>query len=162
MYTIRSIVTEDLPMENPMSIYIFIQSSAEEAEPCMFCLETEDTVTANMPCECRIHVHTLCLNTWLSAENSCPLCRSELYVAEPESSPPPQNNSNLYMYACMILMTLLTATVIAVYFYITKPHGWKIEIHPTRHSIHKHPNPYSVKNGSVFDEVCCRLLCPAY
>lgn len=89
----------------------------------MFCLETDDVLESNMPCRCRIHVHTLCLNTWLAAETSCPLCRqhitSDVQHADPgESGEASEPNSNVYMYGFMLCMTLLVATVVGVYFYI--------------------------------------------
>ncbi len=104
-----------------MSIYILSQTyaSTSSATQCMFCLETEDTLTTYMPCQCRIHVHTLCLNTWLAAEASCPLCRSELHVIQPELLPPTQTNSQRYMKSCIILTILITTSIIAVYFYIS-------------------------------------------
>jgi regulator of replication initiation timing len=107
----------------PMSVYIYVRQSAE---PCMFCLETDDVLESNMPCRCRIHVHPLCLNTWLAAETSCPLCRqhiaSDVQHGESgesgDSSEASDPNQNVYMYGFMLCMTLLVATVVGVYFYI--------------------------------------------
>jgi hypothetical protein len=105
-----------------MSVYIYVRQSAE---PCMFCLETDDVLDANMPCRCRIHVHPLCLNTWLAAETSCPLCRqnitSDVQSDVVQSSEPDETNvrnSNVYAYSFILCMTLLVATVVGVYFYI--------------------------------------------
>jgi hypothetical protein len=103
-----------------MSVYIYVSQSAE---PCMFCLETDDVLDANMPCRCRIHVHPLCLNTWLAAETSCPLCRQHIasdvqHGNSGESGELTEPNQNVYMYGFMVCMTLLVITVVGVYFYI--------------------------------------------
>ena len=103
-----------------MSIYIYVRQSAEQ---CMFCLETDDVLESNMPCGCRIHVHPLCLNTWLAAETSCPLCRRHItsdvqHSGTDESGDSGDSNQNVYMYGFMVCMTLLVATVVGVYFYI--------------------------------------------
>jgi hypothetical protein len=100
-----------------MSVYIYVRQSAE---PCMFCLETDDVLESNMSCRCRIHVHPLCLNTWLGAEISCPLCRRHITsdVQHADSGETNVRNPNVYMYGYMLCMTLLVVSIIVIYLYI--------------------------------------------
>ena len=82
-------------------------------EPCMFCLEENNTVTLTLnqyssgSCECRIHTHVQCWMKYITHKGStiCPICHKALYMEPQQSiiqvqSIPP---NELYQYRVVIV-----------------------------------------------------------
>ena len=79
---------------------------------CMICLEKYGTINPStgavevqIRLPCSHMVGSICISTWLSGQNSCPLCREEFFDAEPHQalenrainvSPPPVNDQTIY------------------------------------------------------------------
>ena len=66
------VLTESLKSNTPVTGRITAKREDDDCSICMECMEVEQTVY-RLPCQ---HVfHCTCLEQWLVAHNTCPLCR---------------------------------------------------------------------------------------
>jgi hypothetical protein len=82
-------------------------------EPCMFCLEENNTVTlilnqySSGSCECRIHTHVQCWMNYIAHKGTtiCPICHTPLYIEPPQPiiqvHSTPQNEVHQYQFVIL-------------------------------------------------------------
>ncbi|KAK7289845.1 hypothetical protein RIF29_03815 [Crotalaria pallida] len=67
------------------SLISMVGAGFEKKEECCICLSHfQDNEKLKVLTECQHVYHSECLDMWLNAHPSCPLCRSSLHVSDPQ------------------------------------------------------------------------------
>ena len=76
-----------------------------QESPCSICLDHFEVDQAILPLKCKHNYHTDCLATWILKNSCCPMCKTEIVVADYAAKTSPNSTENSALDTALLTRT---------------------------------------------------------